>query len=308
MDQLTGIDEDLQVTNHHDVYPAIDPQTHYAAQTYSGKVVLVTGASRGIGLEIAIQYARAGAALSLVARKQETLDISRDAVRGAAPDTQILLLPADVRDVRRAEEVVAATVAQFGRLDVLVANAGAARPMTAPFASKDPSTWWDVLETNIRGVYNYVHFSLPELAKTKGSAVIITSVAAQARLRFASEYCTSKHAIGRFAEFAASENPDVKVFALHPGVIKTELGDYAQHGVPTEDALALPAATALHLTAGKADFLSGRYVSARWDLTEVERDWKEKIVGQNLLVSKLAVPLSQGSRESEQSDVVKAKY
>ena len=57
-----------------------------------------------------------------------------------------------------------------------------------------------------------------------------------------------------------------------------------------EDSVALPAATILYLTSGKADFLRGRYVSSTWDLGEVERDWKEKIVAQNALVNKLAIP------------------
>lgn len=113
------------------VYPLIDPQNHYDGQTYAGKVVLITGASRGIGLETAIYYARAGASVTIVARKQETLNISRDKILTEQPSAQILIFPADVRDVKKAEEAVAATVARFGRLDILVANAAGARPMTA---------------------------------------------------------------------------------------------------------------------------------------------------------------------------------
>jgi NAD(P)-dependent dehydrogenase (short-subunit alcohol dehydrogenase family) len=92
---------------------------------------LITGASRGIGLETAIYYARAGASVTIVARKQETLNISRDKILTEQPSAQILIFPADVRDVKKAEEAVAATVARFGRLDILVANAAGARPMTA---------------------------------------------------------------------------------------------------------------------------------------------------------------------------------
>ena len=113
------------------VYPLIDPQNHYDRQTYAGKVVLITGASRGIGLETAIYYARAGASVTIVARKQETLNISRDKILTEQPSAQILAFPADVRDVKKAEEAVAATVARFGRLDILVANAAVVRPMTA---------------------------------------------------------------------------------------------------------------------------------------------------------------------------------
>jgi short-subunit dehydrogenase len=91
--------------------------------------VLITGASRGIGAQIALQYAHAGASLSLVARTQAALDASRDAILREYPSAHVLTFPADVRDVKKAEEVVSATVAHFGRLDILVANAGALRPL-----------------------------------------------------------------------------------------------------------------------------------------------------------------------------------
>ena len=111
------------------VYPTIDPKIHYDAQTFADKVVLITGASRGIGAQIALQYARAGASLSLVARTQAALDVSKDAILRENPSAQVLTFPADVRDVKRAEEAVAATVARFGRLDILIANAGTIRPL-----------------------------------------------------------------------------------------------------------------------------------------------------------------------------------
>jgi short-subunit dehydrogenase len=91
--------------------------------------VLITGASRGIGAQTALQYARAGASLSLVARTQSALDASKDAILREHPSAKVLTFPTDVRDVKRAEEVVAATVAHFGRLDILIANAGILRPM-----------------------------------------------------------------------------------------------------------------------------------------------------------------------------------
>ena len=91
--------------------------------------MLITGASRGTGAQTALQYARAGASLMLVARTQAALDASRDAILRESPSAQVLTFPVDVRDVKKAEEVVAATVTRFGRLDILVANAGILRPM-----------------------------------------------------------------------------------------------------------------------------------------------------------------------------------
>jgi NAD(P)-dependent dehydrogenase (short-subunit alcohol dehydrogenase family) len=91
---------------------------------------MITGASRGIGLETAKFYARAGAFLTIVARRQETLDASKHAILLEKPSAQVLTFPADVCDVKKAEEAVAATIAHFGHLDILIANAGVLRPVT----------------------------------------------------------------------------------------------------------------------------------------------------------------------------------
>src|SRR5579863_7794550 len=91
-----------------------------------------------------------------------------------------------------------------------------------------------------------------------------------------------------------AEYPDLKVFSVHPGTVKTAMYDESggdEDNFPITSTVGLSAATVLYLTAGKADFLSGRYVSSTWDLGEVERDWKEKIVGQNCLVNKLSIPI-----------------
>ena len=146
-DKCEGNDEELPVTHHDEyvppnvdrhvhshvqnrsVYPAIDPEPLYAAQTYQGKVVLVTGASRGIGQEISLQYARAGAALALVARSEESLGETKNAILAAVPGAQVLVLAADVRDAQSAARAVRAALARFGKLDILISNAGAISPV-----------------------------------------------------------------------------------------------------------------------------------------------------------------------------------
>ena len=90
------------------------------------------------------------------------------------------------------------------------------------------------------------------------------------------------------------EYPEIKVFSVHPGTVKTDMYDEASGGgsesFPVNSTVELAASTIQYVTSGKADYLIGRFVSAQWDLGEVERDWKEKIISQNGLVSKLSIP------------------
>jgi hypothetical protein len=87
------------------------------------------------------------------------------------------------------------------------------------------------------------------------------------------------------------EYPDIKVFPFNPGTVKTDMQAEIGSSIPIDSTVGLAAAAILYLTSGKADYLSGRYVPATWDLGEVERDWKEKIVAQNGLVNKLSIPV-----------------
>lgn len=112
------------------IYPAIDPTKHFEGKTYKGKVVLVTGASRGIGQDVARHYALAGASVTLVSRRQAALEDVKAAILLEIPDADVLLYAADVKDPVQAEAAVNATVERFGRLDVLIANAGVSTPFT----------------------------------------------------------------------------------------------------------------------------------------------------------------------------------
>ncbi|KAA1472423.1 NAD-P-binding protein [Dentipellis sp. KUC8613] len=273
------------------VYPAIDPTPHYQNQTYKGKVVFVSGASRGIGEETALAYARAGASLVLTARNQKTLDAVKDAILKEVPGAQILTVPMDVKSVKAVDAAMSAAIERFGKLDICIANAGTSGVWNKTFAEQDPDDWWDVMEVNIRGTFHVARAATPHLLKTKGYLVVMSSVAAQMLWPKGSAYGISKHALGRFVEFCALEHPEMKTFSVHPGGIKTQtsmLNPELEYNML--DTVQLPAATTLHMTSGKCDWLSGRYVSANWDLGELEQRWKDDIIKTKALVSKLAMP------------------
>jgi NAD(P)-dependent dehydrogenase (short-subunit alcohol dehydrogenase family) len=111
------------------VYPAIDSKIHFENKTFKGKVVLVTGASRGIGADISLYFAKAGASVAILSRKQETLDDTKNAILAAEAGAQVLTCVADVVDYVAAEAAVSEVIKRFGRLDILVTNAGTLTPM-----------------------------------------------------------------------------------------------------------------------------------------------------------------------------------
>ncbi|KAJ3874884.1 NAD-P-binding protein [Lentinula edodes] len=288
----------LSVTARHDIYPAISPETYFSgsSEAFRSKVVLVFGASKGIGLSISSFYTRAGAKLAMISRSEKALAVAKDQVISEAgslkPD--VLTVAADVADTKAVEEAVRQVLEAYGRLDIVIANAGISSPWTKPFVENDPySDWWRTLEVNLRGTYNVAHYTLPHLDKTSGSFVAITSTASQVNARFASAYAVSKTALNRFVEYVTIEHPTVKSFSMHPGTIKT---DSVTTAIPyweriAIDTLELPAATVLRLTdgSGRFDWLSGKFVSANWDLEELERDWKEDIMNKGLLITRILV-------------------
>ncbi|KAI0265914.1 NAD-P-binding protein [Gloeopeniophorella convolvens] len=290
MSNIQGLDENLPVTHHNDVYPTIDPGTHFSAQTYRSKVVLITGASRGIGAEAALAYVRSGAAVVLVARSKGALEEVAAGIRSAAPHAKLLALPADVRDTQAMGAAIQATLSHFGRIDIVIANAGTSTSISDPLDTKDPEGWWNTFEVNIRGTYNTFRPSAAPLRRSKGYFIAISSTGAQLRVPGASDYCISKHTVNRLVEFIALEYPQVKAFSLHPGEIYTQLqrevrgtgGPLVKYDTPQ-----LPAGTMLHLTSGRMDWLNGRYLSANWDLGELERDMKGIILERGWLVNKL---------------------
>ena len=177
------------ITEHDDTYPFISPA---AAALPPGRAVLVTGASKGVGQALALAYARAGAShIALGARsnldevKQLTLSAAQTAGHEAP---SVLALALDVQD-RGSVAAAAATIAQaFGRLDVVVNNAGALETWR-PIAESDPDEWWRTWDVNVRGVYEVTRQMLPLLLKSELKTVVnVASRGAHSAMRGASAY------------------------------------------------------------------------------------------------------------------------
>ncbi|KZV66967.1 NAD-P-binding protein [Peniophora sp. CONT] len=287
-----GWNENLPVEQRHEVYPTIDPASAWSSHSLKGKALFITGASRGIGRTTALTFAKAGADVAIAARSSAALDETEALILKEIPGAKVEKYVVDVTKSEEVEKAVESAAKAFGRLDYVVANAGYTNPFDKPMEERSSADWWRTFEINVLGVFNTVRPALKYLRASEGYVVAITSIGAQFRTPSASDYQTSKHAVNRLVEMIGIENPKIKAFSLHPGGVATELAKTSgleEKGVQFIDSPELPACTMLYLCTGKADYLDGRYVSANWDLGQVEKEWKERILEKDLLVNKLDV-------------------
>jgi 3-oxoacyl-[acyl-carrier protein] reductase len=189
----------------------------------SGKVALVTGASRGIGAAIAREFARRNVAVALCARSKVEIERLAEELRQAGGKALAIVCDVGVyADVARA---VARSRSEFGRLDILVNNAGLIEPI-ARLASSDPEQWARVADVNYKGVYFGMRAAIPVMER-QGSGVIvnISSGAATSALEGWSHYCSSKAAVLMLTRCADKECRErgVRVVGLSPGTVATDM-------------------------------------------------------------------------------------
>ncbi|RGP75363.1 hypothetical protein FLONG3_5753 [Fusarium longipes] len=275
------------VSVHKDTYEYISP----AKADLTGKSVLITGASKGIGKATAVAFAAAGCSKIILVARSDMADIET-AVKDAAkkenrPQPLVHSMRVDITS-EESVRVVSETVADIlgGSLDILINNAGYLEEWK-PIAESDPSEWWRTWEVNIKGTYLTTHYFLPLLLKSPTKTLInISSGGAHVMFPGASGYQTTKFALCRLTEFIDKEYSEQGLFtvALHPGGVKTELAT----NMPLElqdvltDTPELAANTILWLCHKQRDWISGRFVSANWDMEELDKK-KEDIVHRNLL-------------------------
>ncbi|KAL5423481.1 hypothetical protein PMIN04_003872 [Paraphaeosphaeria minitans] len=244
-----------------DLYPAIDPTSSSLSQ--AGKVVIITGASQGLGAKgFAQAFAATGPkALVLVARNVKKLEEVAASVNEKFPNVETLIVSTDVADPESVAALFEKVKSKYGHADVLVNNAAVFNSLSS-VKDEDHKIWWGDMIVNIYGTF----------------------LTTQGFLKLLPDYGLSKLVVFELMDYFRAENPNVTAVAVHPGIVPTDM---------LKDAFAPFAHDTPQLVGGLgtwiagwegADraFLSGRYLSAIWDVEElVER--KEEIVEQNLL-------------------------
>ena len=203
----------------------------------SGKIALITGASRGIGAAVAERFASEGAHLVLAARTIGGLEEVDDAVRAARGSAT--LVPVDLRDFVKINELAAALFERWGRLDILVGNA-AEFGVFSPLGHIDPATWAEVMDLNLTANWRLIRAMDPLLrVAPAGRAIFVTSGVARGVFPYWGPYAVGKAGLEMLVKIYAGEIAKTRVRAnlIDPGIVRTRLRARA---FPGEDPRRLP--------------------------------------------------------------------
>lgn len=185
----------------------------------NGKVVAITGASRGIGAATAREFAKLGAKVVLLAR-------GRDAIADLAGEigNSALAVPCDVTRYWEVDAAFNAAVSEFGALDVVINNAGVIEPV-ARIEHADPEAWGQAIDINLKGTFNGIHAALPHMSGRGGTIIGISSGAATNPLEGWSHYCASKAAALMLTRSLHKEMGDrgIRALGLSPGTVATQM-------------------------------------------------------------------------------------
>jgi NAD(P)-dependent dehydrogenase (short-subunit alcohol dehydrogenase family) len=190
------------------------------------KVVLITGASAGIGLATARRFAAAGAKLALVARSADVLNHLAEELKSSGSDA--VALPADVSDPKQVQRIIEETARHFGRLDVVINNVGQAARGT--IADLNPDDFRKIFDLNVIGPLTAMQAVIPIMREQGGGLIInISSVVTKMNIPEIGAYAATKSALNMLSDTARGElaSEQIRVISVYPRVTATDFGKNA---------------------------------------------------------------------------------
>jgi NAD(P)-dependent dehydrogenase (short-subunit alcohol dehydrogenase family) len=256
----------------------------------AGRFALITGASQGLGAEIARHYVREGASVMLCARDIDTLSkVSAGLSSLCSPDARIVLARCDVGEPLEVDRIFEQARSHFPRLDVLINNAGVYGPM-GNIAQVDWQEWTDAIRINLLGTVYTSRAAMPIFEKQRyGKIINVSGGGATNPLPGITAYAAAKAAVVRFTESLALECKDsgIDVNAIAPGALATRMMDQLLAAGPDKigkaffermskiareggTPLEVGAALSVFLGSAASDGITGKLIAAQWDRWE---DW-----------------------------------
>ncbi|KAM3425622.1 hypothetical protein BST61_g7568 [Cercospora zeina] len=263
-------------------------------------VVCIIGASRGIGTGLASAYTKAGStALILASRRISGLEATAQACKALSPAIEIAIVPCDITCPSSVSSLATNIQSRFGRLDAAIVSSGYSGPVQTQLTETEPETFLHATRVNYIGTFYCAKFLVPLLLDTVNGKRIFIGVSSLASMIVRgpianTQYCVSKCAQLKLLEHLHEQysGRELRVFAVHPGAVLSEMADET---TPEEfrpfltDSPELCGAFCVWLTKEDRQWLSGRLLSAKWDVKELEGK-KEEIVTKDALKLQLSLP------------------
>lgn len=286
----------------------------------TGLSALISGASQGLGYEVAKQFLQAGANIVICSRNETQINDARDQLLKDFPAAKIIAQQTDVADVKQVYALIDTAIKELGKLDVLVANAGI-YGTKGPIDEVDWQEWSDAIDINLKGTVLQCRAVLPHFKQQKsGKIIILSGGGATKPMPNLSAYATSKAGVVRFAETLAEEvksfNIDVNTVA--PGALNTRLLDeilaagpdkigkeFYEQSLKQKDKGGTPldvgASLCVFLASSLSNGISGRLLSAVWDPWNKLPEYLSELLNSDIYTLRRIVPKDRGQVWDEMS-------
>lgn len=280
----------------------------------AGRCAIISGANQGLGLEIAKQFVLEGADVMLCARNTTTLlQVQKELLAIAANRSKVLVQTTDVSQLAEVETLVAITLKEIGRLDILVANAGV-YGTKGPIEEIDWQEWSDAIDINLKGTVLQCRAVIPHFKKQHyGKIIILSGGGATKPMPFLSAYAASKAAVVRFAETLAEEVKEfgIDVNTIAPGALNTRLLSEVLDAGPEKvgkafyeqsvkqqneggTPLGVGASLCTFLAEAKSDGITGKLISAVWDPWAKMPDFLQELKNSDIYTLRRITPKDRG--------------